>query len=179
MRTYEDVKIALKKYKDELANEAGAKQPHWVIIGGNMCITKKVSSNTYILGKGDPAPMLKTNARKNLTKFQERCGDNIKLEMVNYTEWLNAEINECNQLISCMQRTLAGETPTPPPVDPLDPLDSFVPQQNVDGIKRPIIISCENCPLGVNTCMTCRFCLGVDTNVYPWEINCGFTKESC
>ena len=175
MRTYEDVKIALKKYQDELANEAGSKQPHWVVVGGNMCIIKKGASTQYVLGKGDPVPMIKVTAEANLTKFQERCGDNIKLEMINYTEWLNAEINECNHLISCMQRTLAGETPSQSPVDPLDP----IPQQNMDGIKRPIVMTCENCPLGVNTCMTCRFCLGVDSNVYPWEINCGFKKESC
>lgn len=171
MRTYEDVETTLKKYKDELANEAGSKQPHWVVVGGNMCILKKGGSTQYILGKGDPVPMTKHTAESNLTKFQERCGNNIKLSMMDYTEWLNAAINECNHLILCIQKTLAGNNQ-----DVTIPESITPPKERV---TRAITITCESCPLSVNTCMTCRFCMGININTYPWEINCGFIKELC
>jgi len=171
MRTYEDVKIALKKYHDELANEASSKQSHWIVIGGNMCIVKKGASTQYILGKGDPVPMIKATAEANLSKFQARCGDNIELKMVEYTSWLNEEIKECEHLISCMQKTLAGEEPSSS-----DGVVSttIVSQQPIcsNAERRAIHVCCEECPYKINSCWTCKYAGGVDTSVIPWMILC-------
>lgn len=171
MRTYEDVKITLKKYQDELANETSAKRPHWIIIGGNMCIVRKGISTQHILGKGDPVPMTKATAEANLPKFQARCGDNIELKMIEYTSWLNEEIKECERLISCMQKTLIGEEPSGS--DRVAPI-SVAPQQYIrsDAERRPINVACVTCPYHINSCWTCKYAGGVDTSVIPWMILC-------
>lgn len=173
MRTYEDVKLALKHYHDELANEASAKLPHYVVVGGNMCIIKKGASTQYILGKGSPVPMIKTTAESNLKKFQDKCGDNIKLEMIVYSDWLNDEIKECNHLIGCMQKSLSGEEPEQPIQMGQEEVHQGEPTgPGSDVHSRCITMSCTSCPYGINTCMTCRFAVGIRMQVIPWEIIC-------
>lgn len=181
MRTYEDVKIALKTYQDELANEASSKQPHWVVIGGNMCITRKGASTLYILGKGSPVPMIKTTAESNLRKFQDKCGDNIELKMVEYTSWLNEEIKECEHLIACMQKTLSGDSQETPGSQSISSLSSDAESSPIcgpqDTVHRDIIMVCSSCPYGINTCMACKFCVGVDPSRIPWQIICSAPIE--
>lgn len=179
MRTFEDVKTALKKYQEELANEAGSSQVHYVVTGGNMCITKNGGSTLYNLGKGDPIPMIKATADKNLTKFSEKCGDNIKLEIHKYTDWLNDAIKECEHLITCMNKSLSGESGdfVQIPGDTIIPVVPMcIPTQTKEisenAVKKPVEMSCPNCPYSINTCMTCKFVGGVDVNVYPWVVIC-------
>lgn len=174
MRTFEDVKVALKNYHDELAIEAGSRHPHFVVVGGNMCIIKKGAAQ-YTLGKGDPIPMREDTAQGKLLQFREKCGDNIKLEIISYSDWLNANIQECEHLISCMQASLSGEEVVTPKEKPeIIHKDTSTPYVNepVNPSGRFISIACPECPYGVNTCMTCKFAEGVNMQVIPWTIIC-------
>lgn len=178
MRTYEDIKSSLKKYQDELAQEAGSKQPHWIVVGGNMSIIKKGTSNQYVLGKGDPVPMLRQTAESNLEKFQARCGDNIKLSIVKYNDWLNDEINECNHLISCINKTVYSKDSGEDNINIEPPqINMETPIVNGELIYRHIHVGCPSCPYNINSCWTCKFAGNVNTTTIPWTIICMAPKE--
>jgi len=165
MRTVEDVKIALKQYTDELELERKSKSPHFVVVGGNMCITKKGGSTQYILGKGDPIPMIRPTADKNCEKFQGKCMDGMKLEIIQYEKWLSDSIEDCKSLIQCMEN---GQKPVK--------VQETTTPQKTSGMTKEIRVVCSECPLGINTCMACRFCEGINLNVLPWTVNCSFNK---
>lgn len=175
MRTYEDVKATLTRYRQELEEEAKVKS-HYVVVSGNMCITKKGASTQYILGKGDPVPMIKPTAEKNLEKQQAKVTDDVKLEVVSYYDWLTDNIKECEKLCDCMEQSLSGD------VKPVKPSAEmvFVQEEPIikgEGIDRPISASCPTCPLGINKCIACRYCLGIDINTTPWVVNCGYGEK--
>lgn len=182
MRTYEEVKAARKIYQDALVEEAGSRHPHYVVTGGNMCIIKKGAAQ-YMLGKGEPVPMREDTAQGKLEMFQDLCGDNIKLEIISYSEWLKANIAECDHLISCIQKSLSGEELDEEPAQEVDTVETPVnetPAQpepptvaNGDWEAIPIEMSCPDCPIGVKACMVCKFCIGVKPDVYPWQVVCG------
>ena len=176
MRTYEDVKATLTRYRQELEEEAKVKS-HYVVVSGNMCITKKGASTQYILGKGDPVPMIKPTAEKNLEKQQAKVTDDVKLEVVSYYDWLQDNIKECEKLCDCMEQSLAGSSLKSPKQDfEL----AFVPEEPIikgEGIGRPVVASCPTCPLGINKCVACKYCLGVNTNIIPWVVNCGYGEK--
>lgn len=186
MRTYEEVKAARKKYHDALVEEAGSRHPHFVITGGNMCVIKKGAAQ-YILGKGEPIPMREDTAQGKLVFFQEKCGDNIKLEVISYSDWLKANIEECDHLISCIQKSLSGEEEIPEEPMPVENVEETpvieAPAQpepptvaNGDWEANSIEMSCPGCPLGIKMCMVCRFCVGVKTDIYPWQVVCSAPK---
>ena len=169
MRTIEEIKAALTRYRQELEEEAKTKS-HYVVVSGNMCITKKGASTQYILGKGDPVPMIKPTAEKNLEKQQAKVTDDVKLEIVLYYDWLQDNIKECEKLCDCVEKSLNGETIEKPVVVP----EVLEFDRGTDGSSRRITMQCSTCPLGINTCMACKFFMGINTNVYPWCIDCGF-----
>ena len=111
MRTYEDVKEALKKYEDELKRESNIKRDHFIIMGGNVNVVRK-GIGDYALEKGTPVPMIWETAKKKHTEFQEKCGDNIRLEIIKYSDWLIKNIEECKKLIKCMRKQFSsGDNP--------------------------------------------------------------------
>ena len=178
MRTYEDVKVALTRYRQELEEEAKTKS-HYVVVGGNMCITKKGASTQYILGKGDPVPMIKSTAKYNMEKQQARLTDDVHLEIIPYWEWLESNIKECEKLCICMEDSLNGDAPTPAPGSKPEPDKPRVEKPKGNPNMRVLQVAVPDCPLGINTCMACKFCEAVDLTVLPWMVNCTFNGETC
>jgi len=173
MRTYEDVKAALRYYTDELANEKGQTYQHFVVSGGGLCISRKGISQ-YILSKNNPTPMKRETAIKNLEKFQSMCTDDVKLEIYKYCDWLESNIKECNGLIECIQRSMAGEQE--PSVTDTPDHEQATAAGNPERLI-PVAFEFPQCPYGVNTCYTCRFVSGVDTGVLPWRVICSAGME--
>ena len=186
MRTFEDVKTALKKYQDALTKESYSNQVRYIVTGGNMCIIKK-GVGQYILSKGDPVPMRKDTARNKIAQFKDKCGANIKLELIKYNDCLNANIKECQHLIQCMNNSLSGTgeeftqvsedniMSMPQVCSTNMPINTSIenPEQN-DPKERQyqIELSCPNCPYNINMCMACKFAKGVNMDVFPWQIIC-------
>ena len=172
MRTLEDIRNTLTRYRRELEKETNAQRvvQNYVVIGGNMCVIKNRSTSRYTLSKGDPTPMTKSMAREHLKRQQAKVTDDIKLEMIPYYDWLQNNIKECERLEKCVENSLNGETIEKPMVVP----EAHEFDRDTDGSSRCITMQCPTCPLGVNTCMTCKFFIGINTNVYPWCIDCGF-----
>lgn len=198
MRTIEDVKEALKNYEDELKRESGIKRDHYIIMGGNMSVVKR-GVGQYALDKGTPIPMIWETAKKKHEEFQEKCGGNIRLEIIKYSDWLTKNIEDCHKLIGCMQKSLAGEetvstAPTNPP-DGIEPESGCdVPEENPapdeteqvipggvfkgpDGTFRAISVTCSDCPYGASSCMICRFATGINMDTFPWEVICSAPGE--
>jgi len=178
MRTYEDVQAALSRYKEELEEENKVNS-HFVVVGGNMCITKKGASTQYILGKGDPIPMIKATAEKNMERQQAKVMGDVKLKIVPYGEWLQSNIDECQKLCNCMEQSL-NDKPAEPVSVPVPTPEREPIQEEQAGIPfrfRNITLSCPTCPCGINNCMSCRFCKGVRTETYPWTITCEFVTQ--
>ena len=107
MRTYEDVKEALKTYEAELKRESNIKRDHFIIMGGNINVVRK-GIGDYALEKGTPVPMIWETAKKKHAEFQEKCGDNIRLEIIKYSDWLIKNIEECKKLIKCMRKQFSS-----------------------------------------------------------------------
>lgn len=111
MRTYEDVKEALKTYEAELKRESNIKRDHFIIMGGNVNVVRK-GIGDYALEKGNPVPLIWETAKKKHAEFQEKCGDNIRLEIIKYSDWLIKNIEECKKLIKCMRKQFSsGDNP--------------------------------------------------------------------
>lgn len=182
MRTYEDVQAALSRYKEELEEENKVNS-HFVVVGGNMCITRKGASTQYILGKGDPIPMIKATAEKNMERQQAKVMGDVKLKIVPYGEWLQSNIDECQKLCNCMEQSLNNKPVEPVPVptperEPIQEEQAGIPFTSGGPIRsRAITLSCPTCPCGINNCMSCRFCKGVRTETYPWNITCEFVTK--
>lgn len=176
MRTYEDVQAALSRYKEELEEENKVNS-HFVVVGGNMCITKKGASTQYILGKGDPIPMIRTTAEKNIERHQAKVMGDMKLKIMPYAEWLQSNIDECQKLCNCMEQSLNDKPVEPAPA--LTPESEPVQEESAGASFkfRSITLSCPTCPCGINNCMSCRFCKGVRTETYPWNITCEFVTK--
>lgn len=161
--------MALKRFMDELNAEKTARVEHFIVTGGSLCVIRKGISTTHILGKGDPVPMTKDTAKKNKDKFQPMCTDDVELKIIPYTEWLESNIEECNKLLDCMRRTMAGEEQ-----ESTDVQDIPVPTQ------EPATVPCivfPRCPYGVNSCYTCKFVTGVDINTLPWKVQCSHVQK--
>ena len=176
MRTYEDVKLALKYYQEELKHEKEARTPHYVVVGGNMSIIKNGASVQYVLGKGFPVPMIKSTADRNLVKFQAKCDDGLKLEVIEYAKWLEDEIKECNQLCDCMMKEMSTPSTSDIQVASKETQTTQIDSQNYVIRKGNISIECPQCPFGVNKCIVCRFFVGVDME--KWSIKCSFIDET-
>lgn len=198
MRTYEDVKEALKSFEDELKRESGIKRDHYIIMGGNVNVVKK-GVGEYALGKGTPVPMIWETAKKKQTEFQEKCGDNIRLEIIKYSDWLIKNIDECKKLMEYMrQQFSSGEDsqkkadPEPEPettpesvlkiaeIDPEPEPKTIELSQSpmpCDCTTRQMEMSCPTCPYGIKTCMVCKFASGINMNVFPWEIVCSIPNK--
>lgn len=169
MRTYEDVKLKLTFYQEELRKEKSSSRDHYVVVGGNMCVTRNGQSVQYILGKGEPVPMVKETAVKNLEKCQAKCTDDVKLEMKSYKDWLQESIEECEKLIACMQRQLSGDTPgamVVPVPEPTTPTAATFRE------PAQLNIACKECPVSNNSCLYCKFFGGIDFNKYPYRVQC-------
>ena len=117
MRTYEDVKEALKSFEDELKRESGIKRDHYIIMGGSVNVVKK-GVGEYALDKGTPVPMIWETAKKKQAEFQEKCGDNIRLEIIKYSDWLIKNIDECKKLMECMRQQFSSGEDSQKKVDP-------------------------------------------------------------
>lgn len=176
MRTYEDVKLALKYYQEELNREKESKSPHYVIVGGNMSIIRNGTSIQFSLGKGNPVPMIKSTADKNVVKFQAKCEDGLKLEVVKYDKWLEGEIKECNQLCDCMMKEMSTSPLSNISVVSKEIQSPQISSQNYVVRKGNISIECPECPFGVNKCVVCRYFVGVDME--KWSIKCSFIEET-
>lgn len=184
MRTYEDVKEALKAFEDELKRESGIKRDHYIITGGNMSVVRK-GVGQYALDKGTPVPMIWETAKKKHEEFQEKCGENLRLEITKYSDWLTKNIEDCKKLMNCMQKSLSGEDTKPetPESQPECPAENPMPDETQqiipggvfkgpDGVFREVELSCRTCPIGVKNCMVCRFAVGVETTSFPWKVVC-------
>lgn len=198
MRTYEDVKEALKGFEAELKRESGIKRDHYIIMGGNVNVVRK-NIGEYALEKGTPVPMIWETARKKQAEFQEKCGDNIRLEIIKYSDWLIKNIEDCKKLMKCMEESLAGKStvkttelppeskqeiaeiepePAPPVIGPLCTHSPSEKPENSDSSFRPVSLSCPSCPYSVKTCMICKFAAGINMDVFPWEVICNAPEKS-
>lgn len=176
MRTYEDVKLKLKFYQDELTRETTGTREHFVVLCGNVCVTRNGNSIQYILGKGEPAPMAKDTAIKKMEMYQDKCTDDVKLEMKSYKEWLQESIEECEKLIACMQRQLSGE-PLPKTEEPSTQVPTPVPESTTPTaatFREPaqLSITCKECPVDNNSCLYCKFFGGIDFSKFPYRVQC-------
>ena len=185
MRTYEDVIEALKSYEDELTKESSSKRDHYIVAGGNINLVRK-GPGVYALEKGVPTALMWETAKRKQEEFQAKCGDNIRLEIINYNDWLLKNIEDCKKLIKCMDESLSGKgsrklppethdneaKPGPVESDPscaqMTETDLEVPGNN----HRAVAVSCLTCPYSISTCMICRFATGINMDVFPWEIIC-------
>lgn len=202
MRTYEDVKEALKGFEAELKRESGIKRDHYIIMGGNVNVVRK-NIGEYALEKGTPVPMIWETARKKQAEFQEKCGDNIRLEIIKYSDWLIKNIEDCKKLMKCMEESLTGKTtakttelplenppeskheiaeqepePIPPVIGPICTHSPSEKPENSNSNFRPVSLSCPSCPYGVKTCMICKFAAGINMDVFPWEVICNAPEKS-
>lgn len=201
MRTYEDVKEALKNYEAELTRESGIKRDHYIIMGGNVNVVKK-NVGEYALEKGTPVPMIWETAKKKQAEFQAKCGDNIRLEIIKYSDWLIKNIEDCKKLMKCMEESLSGKTqqktapetiepvlepkqeiiesedPEPPVIGVLCTRDTKTNPENPGNNLRPVSLSCPTCPYGVKTCMICKFAAGINMDTFPWEVICSAPEKS-
>lgn len=185
MRTYEDVMEALKSYENELTRESGIKRDHYIIVGGNINLVRK-SVGEYVLEKGTPTPMVWETAKKKLAEFQAKCGDNIRLEIINYSDWLLKNIEDCKKLIKCMDESLSGKDwrklppethdkeakPGPAESGPSCTQTTKTDSEDPGNNRRAVAVSCLTCPYSISTCMICRFATGINMDVFPWEIIC-------
>lgn len=200
MRTYEDVKEALKSFEDELKRESGIKRDHYIIMGGSVNVVKK-GVGEYALDKGTPVPMIWETAKKKQAEFQEKCGDNIRLEIIKYSDWLIKNIDECKKLMECMRQQFSSGEDSQKKVDPEpeaaqesapesvlkiaetnpepEPKSIELPQSPMpcDCTARQLEMSCPTCPYGIKTCMVCKFASGINMNVFPWEIICSIPNK--
>ena len=190
MRTYEDIEEALKNYENELARESHIKRDHYIITGGNVNIIKK-NIREYTLEKGTPTPMVWETAKKKHAEFQVKCGDNIRLEIIKYSDWLIKNIEDCRKLMKCMEKSLStnarqndtpeaigSEDPKPSVIDTLCTGDTKTTPENPGNNLRSVSLSCPTCPYGVKTCMICKFAVGINTDTFPWTIICGSPEKS-
>ena len=185
MRTYEDVIEALKTYENELTRESGIRRDHYIIVGGSINLVRK-GVGEYVLEKGTPTPMVWETAKKKLTEFQAKCGDNIRLEIINYSDWLLKNIEDCKKLIKCMDESLSGQgqrklppetndkeaKPGPVESGPLCTQTTKTDSEDPGNNRRAVAVSCLTCPYNISTCMICRFATGINMDVFPWEIIC-------
>ena len=159
MRTLSDLKKDIERYQKELqAYLAEENKNQYIIAGGNMCVMKNPATNRYILGKGDPAPMTKNNARERLKKFQMKCGDNISLELIRYGDWLREKISAYNEMLNMCGNHSKPATDVP----------------HVD--DRKAVLYSPECPMKVNACVCCRFFNGISGDI-PLTIKCSFSRE--
>lgn len=175
MRTIDDIKATVVRYRRELAEEQKKTNSHYVVIGGNMCITQKGSSRHYVLGKGDPVPMVLDTARKHFKKNESKMMDGIKLEVVKYSKWLEDSINECEKLLMYSTPLIDNEPVSQPVTEEVpEPLNVPVPVVNDSktGDIRPIHITCPTCPMEFGNCSLCKLCISVNTNDIPWSVEC-------
>ena len=188
MRTIDDVRTSLKFYEGELQRESGIKRDHFIITGGNLSVVKKGNGPTgqYILDKGTPVPMVWETAKRKLAEFQEKCGDNIRLEIIKYSDWLLKNIEECKKLMECMQNSMSGnpaestsesisesQRKSAPESMSGNPAESTSESQRKSTSKSyPVEMSCLSCPYEIKTCMICRFAAGINMKVFPWEVIC-------
>lgn len=198
MRTYEDVKEALKSFEDELKRESGIKRDHYIIMGGNVNVVKK-GVGEYALGKGTPVPMIWETAKKKQAEFQVKCGDNIRLEIIKYSDWLIKNIEECKKLMECMRQQFSSGEESQKKVDP-EPEPETAPESVLkiaetdpepepktielsqspipcDCTARQLEMTCPTCPYGIKTCMVCKFASGINMNAFPWEIICSIPNK--
>ena len=168
MRTIDDVRTSLKFYEGELQRESGIKRDHFIITGGNLSVVKKGNGPTgqYILDKGTPVPMVWETAKRKLAEFQEKCGDNIRLEIIKYSDWLLKNIEECKKLMDCMQNSMSG--------NPAESTSESISESQRKSTSKsyPVEMSCQSCPYEIKTCMICRFAAGINMKVFPWEVIC-------
>ncbi len=204
MRTIDDVRTSLKFYEGELQRESGIKRDHFIITGGNLSVVKKGNGPTgqYILDKGTPVPMVWETAKRKLAEFQEKCGDNIRLEIIKYSDWLLKNIEECKKLMECMQNSMSGnpaesasesnsesprksapESMSGNPAESASESNSESPRKSAPesmsgnpaestSKSYPVEMSCQSCPYEIKTCMICRFAVGINMKVFPWEVIC-------
>lgn len=176
MRTIDDIKATVVRYRRELAEEQKKTNSHYVVMGGNMCITQKGPSRHYVLGKGDPVPMVLDTARKHLKKNESKMMDGIKLEVVKYSKWLEDSIKECEKLLAYSTPSISNEPVSQPIIEEMpEPLNMSSPVLNGSktGDIRSINITCPTCPMGFGNCSLCKLCIGVNTEDIPWSVKCG------
>ena len=196
MRTIDDVRTSLKFYEGELQRESGIKRDHFIITGGNLSVVKKGNGPTgqYILDKGTPVPMVWETAKRKLAEFQEKCGDNIRLEIIKYSDWLLKNIEECKKLMECMQNSMSGNpaesasesisesqrksAPESISGNPAESTSESTSESISESQRKstsksyPVEMSCQSCPYEIKTCMICRFVAGINMKVFPWEVIC-------
>ena len=200
MRTIDDVRTSLKFYEGELQRESGIKRDHFIITGGNLSVVKKGNGPTgqYILDKGTPVPMVWETAKRKLAEFQEKCGDNIRLEIIKYSDWLLKNIEECKKLMECMQNSMSGNpaesasesisesqrksprksAPESISGNPAESTSESTSESDTESQRKstsksyPVEMSCPSCPYEIKTCMICRFAAGINMKVFPWEVIC-------
>lgn len=197
MRSYEDVKKNLKTYEKELQKELKARTHHYVVVGGNMCVIQK--KDQRVLGKGIPVPLNAPTAQYYIKKFQPLCCDDIELKRIKYSEWLENAIKECNQLTeyvqeqtNCQFENSCGTVSVQPSRQ--EQIDTSSPEQekqNNDDMTNTIEITNKNdqycmrsaqiticspfCPFNINTCICCKFFVGIDVDC-PQSIKCSYSE---
>jgi hypothetical protein len=198
MRTYEDVRETLKLYEDELKRESGIKRDHYIIMGGSVNVVRK-GIGDYALEKGNPVPLIWETAKKKQAEFQEKCGDNIRLEIIKYSDWLIKNIEECKKLIKCMRKQFSsGDNPLESIVENPESTPESTPESIVETPEPPYEqielpqsstgpfhtarqledVACPSCPYNIKTCMVCKFASGINMNVFPWEIICSIPNRT-
>ena len=144
MRTYEDVKETLEIYEAELKRESNIKRDHFIIMGGNVNVVRKGVGN-YALEKGNPVPLIWETAKKKHAEFQEKCGDNIRLEIIKYSDWLIKNIEECKKLIKCMRKQFSSN------VDPHESAPESLPESTVENTESVSESTMENTDSGTDS----------------------------
>ena len=182
MRTVDDIKATILRYKRELVEEQKRSNGHYVVVGGNMCITQPGSSWHYVLGKGDPVPMLLETAKRHLKKNESKLMDDIRLEVIKYSDWLENSIKECEKLLAYTTpvtleepepvQTPTTETPMETPMEESKPEPQIITMEEPATTIRPITINCPTCPMEFGNCALCKLCAEVNTESIPWEVKC-------
>jgi hypothetical protein len=124
--------------------------------------------------------MIWETAKKKQAEFQEKCGDNIRLEIIKYSDWLIKNIDECKKLMECMRQQFSSGEDSQKKVEPEpEPKTIELPQSpmSCDCTARQLEMSCPTCPYGIKTCMVCKFASGINMNVFPWEIICSIPNK--
>ena len=58
-----------------------------------------------------------------------------------------------------------------------EPVQKPVQGNTLPTVPRPITSICESCPIEIQKCWACRFCMGIDTSGLEWTVNCAYTKK--
>ena len=205
MRTLDDVKFNLIRYQDLLREERKFGN-HYIVVSNGMWLTKKnqmAHSHAYTLGTGDPVPMLKVTAEKNIQKLREKMMDDVKLECVFYIDWLEQKIKECKKLLKCAEKEQSNQTEIQTEkseqseiVQTESTRDAALNEpENQSKIQTEIQtenqtekseqseqsemslnleVSCPECPIGVDMCAICKFCNGIEIKGASWTVKCNY-----